>query len=128
MQYQVVSTAEVDGPISQQCGFVVVEFTEDGGEGRVVSDVIPSHETAQARADLLLIGRQDHVDSYVEEFIAGPRLSERQMRMILKRTGLTETECETVVSEVLQAYAFQCSFEHRQALGQLDADMGGCAA
>ena len=129
MRYEVMTTAEVDGPISGQPGFVVVEFTPDGGEGRVVSSVFEDEQAALAMRDLLSASSAKRIDQYVIELIGSDNITTRaQMLRILRGCDLTETEREIVITQVLEANAFQASFEHRQAVGYIDADMGGCAA
>lgn len=129
MQYQVISTAEIDGPLNQQPGWCVAEITEDDGEGRVVAGPFPSHGTAQAKADLLLISRQNHVEDYVDQFIRGPeQFGRRDMLKTMRRGGLTETEMHCVLEEVDAARESVATFAEGRAAGRLDADMGGCAA
>ena len=124
MQYQVVSHHETDGMAP---GWYVAEFDEQAS-GRVVAGPFTDEWTAQVKRDLLTVSRQDHVENYVEELIGDGIGSRAQMLRVLKGSNLTESEIESVITQVRQALEFEASFEHRQATGAVDADMDGCAA
>jgi len=133
MQYATISHTELahtsDDPRGQQPGWYVCEYTDDGGEGRVIAGPFIDEATAQARADLFLIGRQNRIEDYVAEFIGIDVIWTRpQMLRILKGSDLTESEVEAVITQVLEALEFEASFDHRPGAGLIDADMGGCAA
>ena len=124
MQYEVVSHHETDGMAP---GWYVAEMDEQGS-GRVVAGPFTDESTAQVKRDLLVIDRQDYLESYVEELIGDGISSRPQMISALKGSNLTEAEIESVITQVRQALEFEASFDHRQVTGAIDADMGGCAA
>jgi len=133
MPYETISHEELahtsDDPRGQQPGWYVCEYTDDGGEGRVMAGPFASEGTAQAEVDLFLIGRQKRIEDYVEQLIGSNHIRTRpQMLRILKGSDLTESEVEAVITQVREAIEFVASFDHRQVTGLIDADMGGCAA
>ena len=129
MQYQVISTAEIDGPLNQQPGWCVAEIPDDGGEGRIVAGPFPSEGTAQAKADLMLIGRQRFIEDYVDDFVRDDHIwTKTQLKRTLESSQLTETERDAVITEVLEAQDSVATFHRGRAIGCFDADLGGCVA